>query len=98
MGHTGRHRAEACPDVSQTFPSLGGRAERVSMWIGRRRALLLAGRSPVNSGEILVRCTHSGAEKPSKKTSLSAQNPESKRSGNFLPSRSMVLMIVTGKI
>src|SRR5208283_4137190 len=33
-----------------------------------------------------------------KKTALSAQNIENKRSGFFLPRRSMVLKVVTGKI
>ena len=43
-------------------------------------------------------CTHSGAEKPSKKTSVSAQNLENKELEIFLPPRSMVLKVVTGKI
>ena len=43
-------------------------------------------------------CTHFGAEVPSKKTLSSAQNIENKGSDFFLPSRSMVLKVVTGKI
>ena len=43
-------------------------------------------------------CTHSGAAFPSKKSPSSAQNLENKGSEFFLPSRSMVLKVVTGKI
>ena len=43
-------------------------------------------------------CTHSGARFPSKKTLISAQNLENKRLEFFLPARSMVLKVVTGKI
>jgi len=43
-------------------------------------------------------CTYSGAGFTSKKTLISAQNIENKGSKFFLPSRSMVLKVVTGKI
>src|SRR5580692_10074542 len=43
-------------------------------------------------------CTYSGAEKPSKKTLVSAQNLENKRPKIFPPARSMVLKVVRGKI
>jgi hypothetical protein len=43
-------------------------------------------------------CTYFGAEKHSKKRSLLAQNLENKGLEFFLPSRSMVLKVVTGKI
>jgi hypothetical protein len=43
-------------------------------------------------------CTYSGAVFPSKKLSLFTQNLENKGSEIFLPSRSMVLKVVTGKI
>jgi|SRR5580692_45272 hypothetical protein len=45
-----------------------------------------------------VRCTHSGAEFPSKKRSVLTQNPENKGPEIFLPRRSMVLKVVRGKI
>ena len=43
-------------------------------------------------------CTYYGAEKPSKKTLVFAQNLENKRSEIFRPARSMVLKVVRGKI
>jgi len=43
-------------------------------------------------------CTNFGAILSSKKTLYSAQNIENKGSEFFLPSRSMVLKVVTGKI
>jgi hypothetical protein len=43
-------------------------------------------------------CTYYGARFLSKKTLISAQNLENKGSKIFLPPRSMVLKVVTGKI
>src|SRR5271169_1804946 len=43
-------------------------------------------------------CTYSGAGNPSKKTLIFAQNLENKGAEIFLPPRSMVLKVVTGKI
>jgi hypothetical protein len=43
-------------------------------------------------------CTYSGAEFLAKKSLSSAQNLENKGSDFFLPCRSMVLKVVTGKI
>jgi hypothetical protein len=45
-----------------------------------------------------VDCTIIGAEFNRKKLSLSAQNIENKGTEIFLPPRSMVLKVVTGKI
>jgi len=42
-------------------------------------------------------CTYYGAEFTSKKTLISAQNPENKGPAFFLPPRSMVLKVVTAK-
>src|ERR1700686_2556326 len=42
-------------------------------------------------------CTYYGAESTSKKTLISAQNPENKGPVFFLPPRSMVLKVVTAK-
>src|SRR5208282_6453347 len=47
---------------------------------------------------VRLTCTYSGAEYPSKKTLISSQNLENKEPEFFLPSRSMVLKVVTGKI
>jgi hypothetical protein len=49
-----------------------------------------AGHSPI--------CPNRGAFFPSKKISLFPQNLENKGMGIFLPPRSMVLKVVTGKI
>src|ERR1700733_9802779 len=43
-------------------------------------------------------CTYSGAEFPSKKHAVFAQNIENKGPAIFLPPRSMVLKVVRGKI
>jgi hypothetical protein len=48
--------------------------------------------------EATVGCTHYGAEFPSEKTLFSAQKIENKGPEFFLPPRSMVLKVVTGKI
>jgi hypothetical protein len=45
-----------------------------------------------------LHCTYSGAKFASKKTLILAQNLENKGPEFFLPPRSMVLKVVTGKI
>ena len=55
---------------------------------------------PETSRELTLHfiCTHFGAQFRSRKTLSSAQNLEKKGLAFFLPSRSMVLKVVTGKI
>jgi len=64
---------------------------RSSSWVDAGRDDLIAVLIPWD-------CTNSGAEKPSKKTLVFAQNLENKGSEFFRPARSMLLKVVRGKI
>jgi hypothetical protein len=55
-------------------------------------------RSSMSFDGLFADCTYSGAEFLSKKSLNSAQNLENKGPDFFLPCRSMVLKVVTGKI
>jgi hypothetical protein len=104
---------EGHPPPIAKSPFRGPASHRRTCWRGRGPVLRFrwfksgqrrfrnsgrVGLFPHGPKDLGFHCTYFGAENPSKKTLSSPQNLENKGLEFFLPARSMVLKVVTGKI